>query len=172
MLAAAGCHPCVVVVGARADQVRAVVAAADPPPSTAVECVTAPAWDSGQSYSLRAGLDHLARLSAPAAVIALVDQPLVTAASVERLVLAWQAGAQAAVSTYDGRQMPPVLLDAGLWPEVTASLEGDDGAGPWLRANAALTTPVEVGDIADGRDVDTPEQLAAVNLLVGRTPWP
>ena len=172
-LAAAGCRPCVVVAGARADDVQTQVDIADLPADADVRVIVAPEWASGQAHSLRAGLEHLGQVAAPAVVVALVDQPLVTPAAIERLVLAWRSGAQSAVSTYDGQRRPPVLLDAQVWPEVTAALHGDDGAGPWLEANAHRTTGVEVGDVADGRDVDTPEELAAVNLMVvGRRPWP
>ena len=52
---------------------------------------------------------------ADAAVVSLVDQPGMTAATVERLVAAWRADGRAAVATYGGAPRNPVLLPAATW---------------------------------------------------------
>ena len=49
---------------------------------------------------------------APAAVVALVDQPLVAPEAIRRLSAAWGAGAMIATATYDGGIRTPVLFDA------------------------------------------------------------
>ena len=61
-------------------------------------------------------------------VVSLVDQPGMTAATVERLVAAWRADGRAAVATYGGAPRNPVLLPAATWAQVAASAVGDRGA--------------------------------------------
>lgn len=152
-LAEAGCDPVVVVVGAEAERVAAAVEV----PSTIVRN---DAWESGMGSSLRIGLSALPS-SAQAAVVALVDQPGVTAAAIRRLVDAWRAGAKAAVASYEGEPRNPVLLDRSLWGPAAASAHGDVGARGYLRSESSLVTPVACEDVADPRDVDTVEDLAA-----------
>ena len=75
-----GCAPLVVVLGAAADQVAALL-----PPD--VIAVVEPGWAEGMGASLRAGLSTLDRLDPrpAAALVHLVDLPGVTAAAVARL---------------------------------------------------------------------------------------
>ena len=101
VLADGGCAPRVVVVGAAADAVRAVL----PADVTAVE---APDWAEGMGASLRAGLAALPP-DVDAVLVHLVDLPGVTAAAVARL--AADAGPQpcAARRTTAARPTPCVL---------------------------------------------------------------
>lgn len=156
LLRDSGCAPIRTVLGAEADRVMAVSGLSDD------DVTVAQRWAEGQSHSLRAGLDWAESIAAPAVVIALVDQPLVTAAAIQRLIGAWRGGAVAAVATYGGRWRTPVLLDASVRDDVQRDLHGDRGAGPWLRAHPTAVTPVEVGDISDDVDIDTPEDLQRV----------
>ena len=158
LLVEAGCSPVVVVVGACAEQVR--------PLCVGAEVVQATDWDVGMSASLRAGLRHLASTGAGAAVVALVDQPRVTAAAVRRLQSAHDAGAVAAVATYAGRQRNPVLLDRSTWADVALAAAGDEGARVWLRAHPTSVTAVDCTDTGQPDDVDTPEELARLDLPV------
>lgn len=146
-----GCTPVVVVVGAAAEAVRPLCGGA--------QVVEAPDWASGMAASLRAGL---AALDADACVVALVDQPLVTAVAVERLRAAHEAGARAAVATYAGRARNPVLLDRSVWPDVAAAATGDEGARSWLRAHPGLVVAVDCTDAGAPDDLDTPQDLAAL----------
>ena len=75
-----GCAPVVVVLGAAADEVRALLPAD-------VEVVVEPGWAEGMAASLRSGLAALARLDPvpEAALVHLVDLPGVTAAAVARV---------------------------------------------------------------------------------------
>jgi nicotine blue oxidoreductase len=109
--------------------------------------------------SLRAGL---AAVDGQACVVALVDQPGVTPAAVERLRAAHRDGARAAVATYAGRPRNPVLLDRSVWADVAASATGDEGARPWLRTRADLVVHVDCTDVGTPDDVDTPQDLAAL----------
>ena len=64
--------------------------------------------------SLAAGL-AAAPDECAAAVVALVDQPLVGAATVRRLIAAFRAG-PVAVAAYGGQPRNPVLLARQHWP--------------------------------------------------------
>lgn len=149
MLHEAGCTPIVVVTGAaRVDVPGAVV-------------VYNPDWRTGMGSSLRAGLSALAP-GCPAVVIALVDQPNVTAEAVRRLRDAHQAGARVAVATYGGRRRNPVLIANEYFAEAAAYAEGDVGARDFLRARADIVVPVPCDDVADPGDIDTPEDLRRI----------
>jgi len=124
-----------------------------------------PDWRTGMGSSLAAGLRALPGECA-AAVIALVDQPLIGAGVVRRLVAAHQAGAELAVAAYHGRARNPVLLARHHWAGVIAAADGDTGARPYLRAHPGLVTLVECADIGAPDDVDTPEDLARVDALL------
>lgn len=152
LLAEGGCDPVVVVVGAAAEQVRALCDGA--------EVVQARDWDTGMGASLRAGLARLVDdLTVTGAVVALVDQPLVTAAVLDRLRAAHAAGAVAAVATYDGRPRNPVLLARSTWQGVSAAATGDEGARGWLRAHPDLVRQVDCTDVGAPDDLDTPLDL-------------
>jgi CTP:molybdopterin cytidylyltransferase MocA len=125
-----------------------------------------PSWRSGMGSSLAAGLATVPD-SCGAAVVALVDQPLVGAEAVRRLIAAYRAGARVVVAAYDGRPRNPVLLAREHWPEVTALAVGDAGARPFLRAHPDLVTTVECGDTGRPDDVDTRADLERIKDLAG-----
>jgi nicotine blue oxidoreductase len=97
-----------------------------------------------------------------AAVVALVDQPLVGAEAIARLIAAYHDGASVAVAGYRGEPRNPVLIARPYWPEVIATAVGDVGARAFLRTRQELVTLVECGDTGSADDVDTPEDLARV----------
>ena len=142
-----------------------VVTGAVPVTAPDVILVPNPDWRTGMGSSLAAGLRALPAECA-AAVIALVDQPLIGAGVVRRLVAAHQAGAELVVAGYHGRPRNPVLLARRHWAGVIAAADGDTGARPYLRANPGLVTLVECADIGAPDDVDTPEDLARVGALL------
>jgi CTP:molybdopterin cytidylyltransferase MocA len=151
-LGQAGCAPVVVVLGASAQEAAAAIS------STGVEIVPNPDWATGMGSSLRAGLASLTG-RADAAVVSLVDQPGMTAATVERLVAAWRADGRAAVATYGGAPRNPVLLPAATWAQVAASAVGDQGARAWLRAHPGQVSEVACDDVGSADDIDTPADL-------------
>ena len=145
MLREAGCDPVIAVVGS-------AIAVGDYPD---VELVTNPDWASGMASSLKVGL---AAATGSAAVIALVDQPGITAEAVIRLRQAHKPG-YAIAATFEGEVRTPVLFDAALWAEVAAAVEGDAGARYWLRRHPDLVITVACDDVADPADLDVPEDL-------------
>jgi molybdenum cofactor cytidylyltransferase len=189
LLADGGCRPVVVVVGAAAAEVDAALArfaptvgetdapsgsAGEPGPATAaVRLVRAEGWAEGIGASLRAGLAALAGLGADAAVVALVDQPALTAAAVRRLVRAAAPGGgnehhPALTATYRGRPGHPVLVRRTIWDEVAALARGDVGARAWLRAHPAQVGRIACDGLGSPEDVDTPADLVAGRI--GRGP--
>ncbi|GAA0324323.1 nucleotidyltransferase family protein [Actinoallomurus spadix] len=146
MLHEAGCTPIVVVTGAAVIDVAGAVV------------VHNPDWRTGMASSLRLGLSALAD-DCPAVVIALVDQPQVTAEAVRRLRAAYDAGARVAVATYAGRPRNPVLIAREHFAEAAAGASGDVGARAFLRAHPELVVTVPCEDVAAADDIDTPEDL-------------
>ena len=162
LLRDAGTAPVLVVTGAAPVTVPGVIG------------VPNPDWRAGMGSSLAAGLRALPG-DCTAAVIALVDQPLIGADVVRRLLSAHRAGAELAVAAYHGRARNPVLLGRGHWAGVLAAADGDTGARPYLRARPDLVTLVECADVGRPDDVDTPEDLARVEALLAARPagpWP
>jgi CTP:molybdopterin cytidylyltransferase MocA len=147
-LAAGGCAPVVVVLGAAVGEV---------PGARVVEN---PDWATGMGSSLRAGLAALPG-TVDAVVVALVDQPGVRPDAVARLRAAYATGAEAAVATYAGRPRNPVLLTRAVWDEAAALATGDTGARAWLRAHHDRVRPVPCDDVASPDDIDTAQDLAA-----------
>lgn len=150
-----GCDPIVVVTGAAPDLTV-----------PGASCAHNPQWATGMGSSLRVGLAAMPA-TAVATVIALVDQPFVTAPVVTRLLHAHTDGASVAVATYRGAPRNPVLVAREHWPAVRESAVGDVGARDFLRANPELVTRVECGDLADPSDIDTVEDLARARITFG-----
>jgi CTP:molybdopterin cytidylyltransferase MocA len=154
-----GCEGVTVVLGASADEVRALLDEAGWSLDDAVSVVVADAWAEGMGASLRAGLTALATapVEVTAALVSLVDLPDV-GDDVVRRVLGSGAGQDVlARASYDGVAGHPVLLGRGHWPGVVAAATGDRGARDYLRGRDVRL--VECGDLATGRDVDRPAQL-------------
>jgi molybdenum cofactor cytidylyltransferase len=150
--AASQSGPIVVVLGAHAQRLRALLARE----RTALRVVTNSKWREGLSTSLQAGLAAVPR-DARAVLVLLVDQPHVTARSLERLIGAWRRhpGLPAA-ALYGGRPGVPAILPRATWRAVRA-LDGDAGARAVLRAARRLTL-VEMPEAAF--DLDTPDDAA------------
>jgi nicotine blue oxidoreductase len=153
LLRAGGAGPVVVVTGAAPVDL--------PSDLSGVLTVHNPHWSTGMGSSFAAGVAAVPG-DCSAAVIALVDQPLVGPEAVRRLISAYRAGAGAAVACYGGRPRNPVLLAREHWAAAVALAAGDAGARPFLRANPALVTEVECGDTGRPDDIDTEADLARI----------
>lgn len=147
----------VVVLGAEADAVQGRI---DPHGADLVVCGS---WEEGMSAGLKAGIASVA--GCDAAVILLGDQPLITAAAIDRVVAARRPDRDAVRATYHGRPGHPVVLEQGLFAAIDR-LEGDAGARSLLAAGRIVTVPCE--DVADPLDVDSPADLRAAERALAR----
>jgi CTP:molybdopterin cytidylyltransferase MocA len=145
----------VVVLGARAQEIRARVELGG------AELVICVGWAEGMSAPLRAGIEAIGESGA--ALVLLGDQPLVTAAAVERVLAARSPGRVAVRATYGGAPDHPVLLERALFGAV-ADLRADTGARALLDRPDVAAVPCD--GLADPLDVDTPAdlELAAARL--------
>jgi CTP:molybdopterin cytidylyltransferase MocA len=145
-----GCDAVTVVLGAQAEAARPLLA------GTGADWVLATDWADGMSASLRAGLSALTDTDqdTEAVVVSLVDLPDVHADVVRRVVARGADPAAVARAAYDGHPGHPVLLGRDHWAGVIASATGDRGARDYLATQAVDL--VECGDLATGRDQDTP----------------
>ena len=163
-LLAGGCQEALVVLGAAAPEAARLLAdhtSAD----ARISVVRAAAWEQGMGLSLHAGLTSLtaAPRSVAAVLVTLVDLPDVGAAVHRRVAAEWAAaGARSDAllrATYAGRPGHPVLLGRRHWAPLRAELAGDTGAHRYLQRHTVRE--VSCDDLATGRDVDRPEDLAA-----------
>jgi molybdenum cofactor cytidylyltransferase/nicotine blue oxidoreductase len=154
-----GCARVTVVLGAAADDVRALLDEAGWCDDDAVDVVVADDWAEGMGASLRAGLRALdgAPVEVTAALVSLVDLPDVDEAVVARVLDAGGGSDALARASYDGTPGHPVLLGRAHWAGVSDTASGDRGARDYLRDRDVVD--VECGDLATGRDVDTPDQI-------------
>ncbi|MGH3314043.1 MAG: nucleotidyltransferase family protein [Streptomyces sp.] len=152
-LRAGGCASVHVVLGAAAEEVRALADLSG--------CVVLdnPDWPTGMGSSLRLGLDSLTGTGTDAALVSLVDQPGIGATAVNRVRALCLSPASLAAASYAGHRGHPVLFGAEHWAGVAAAASGDQGARGYLHARAAAIELVECADVADPADIDTPADL-------------
>ncbi|MET8547716.1 nucleotidyltransferase family protein [Micromonospora zamorensis] len=155
LLGDGGCAPVHVVLGAGADEVPDLPGAVP---------VRHDGWPEGLGSSLRRGLASLPA-DVPAAVVVLVDQPLLSPVAVRRVRAAYAGGALVAVATYAGRPGHPVLLARATWPLLDRYAVGDRGARDLLRDRPDLVVEVPCDDVGAPLDVDTPADLLRLGAL-------
>lgn len=154
-----------VVLGAHAVAARAALpVGADP---ARLQVVENPDYAGGQATSLRAGLAALPA-DAHAALVLLVDQPLVTPALINRICAAFPGGdpttPYALIPRYRGQRGNPVLLGRAFFP-LLQQLEGDQGARYVLQHYPDYIHWLDVDDVAVVSDIDTPEAYARLQQL-------
>jgi CTP:molybdopterin cytidylyltransferase MocA len=162
-LRGAGIADVVIVSGSAHDAVLAALPAGDP-----ARVLRNPHPERGQLSSLKIALDELwTRRSPPAAALmALVDHPMVAASTIVRLLDVWRSSpgddamgrTAIVVPTYEGRRGHPVLFATSVWDELLATPD-EHGARAVVRADASRVREVAVGDAGVRIDVDTPEDF-------------
>lgn len=149
------CDGVTVVVGWERDRVSDAVAEFD------VEVVENPAFDAGQSTSVRRGVERAAAHGADAVLVSLGDMPAVAPRSVDLLVEAYERGVADVLAAADaGQRGNPVLFDAAYF-DALAAVEGDTGGRALLTPEGGAVA-VETGDPGVRRDVDRPGDLSDV----------
>jgi CTP:molybdopterin cytidylyltransferase MocA len=149
VLAAAGCSPVVVVLGAALQQAQALLQGLPVIVSAAVD------WRDGLGASLRTGILALPA-GTPAAVVMLVDLPDVGEKVVRRVLEGGSGPGTLTRASYHGRPGHPVVLGRAHWPGILATANGDVGARAYLDRHAPAL--VECADLASGRDIDSSDE--------------
>jgi len=146
----AGLDPVVVVIGHRAEEMRAALRSA---PVTIVEN---PHWPEGMSTSMRVGLSTLPG-DVDAAIFLLVDQPRIEARHLKAMIAAYRASdKRIVVSACKGRRASPTLFDRALFDQLLR-ITGDTGGRSIIDANPDWVEPVEADDERTLLDIDTLE---------------
>jgi molybdenum cofactor cytidylyltransferase len=152
----------VVVLGALADRLQTELA------GLPVIIALNPAWESGMASSIRAGLGAAAA-DAPgldAVVILLCDQPLITAAMLDRLVAVHRAEGRGIVAAEYGEAAGvPALFGRNYFPGLGA-LEGDQGARKIIVNHNKDLARIPMPEAAF--DVDRHEEAARLEALASQ----
>jgi molybdenum cofactor cytidylyltransferase len=160
-LSLGGCEEVIVVLGHGADRIAADIERADTP----VRMVENPQWPLGQLASLLVGLDTIDRPGVAGVLVALVDAPFVSAATVARLRRVHrETGALIVRPVRQGRHGHPVLFDRRLFGELRRA-DPTRGATVVVRAHADAILDVEVDDEGAFHDIDTPEDYARLGIV-------
>src|SRR5262249_39837390 len=118
-------------------------------------------YEAGQLSSLLAGLRVVDRPGVAAAVVTLVDTPLVSAATVRAVIERYRQTHAPILRPADGsRPGHPVLMDRGLFDALRAQ-DAAQGAKPVIRAHASAAGDVAVDDEGAFIDIDTPAEYEA-----------
>ncbi len=149
--------PVVVVLGAKAEQIRPALA------RLPVLVVENEAWAEGMASSIRTGITTLQQFSRTidGAVIALCDQPAFGSDTIERLLAAQRGSGRTVVAArYAGRQGAPALFMKPHFATL-ASLTGEEGARALLNGPDSEVAAVDLPALAF--DLDTPADYAAAS---------
>jgi molybdenum cofactor cytidylyltransferase len=144
----------VVVVGANADTIRAAL-----PADPAIRSVDNPRYKLGQLSSLMVGVQALSTDS-EAAVVTLVDHPLVQADTICGLIASFRSEPiSIIIATHHGKRGHPVLFSSQLYGEILAA-PLDQGAKVVVRKDPGRVRHLSLDDPGIVADIDTPRDYA------------
>lgn len=146
----AGMEDILVVTGAGAEQIEALVA-------DSAQTVYNPNHARGEMLSsIQTGL-AARRGHAEAALIALGDQPQVELETIQRILEAYQkSSAGLIVPSFESRRGHPWLVEAGYWEEI-AALRAPASMRDFFRSHNDRIQYVPAADASVLTDLDTPE---------------
>ena len=122
-----------------------------------------PDWQTGMGSSLRTALEHLeTHPEFTEAIISLVDLPGMTAAAIREVA---ESSQEIVMGSFRGKPGHPVKFARKYWKEIMESATGDFGARNFLKGRDDVIF-IALDHLADGRDVDTPEDLAEVTDVI------
>lgn len=154
---ASRCRPVVVVLGARAYEVRKALG------SLPVEMVENPRWNEGMGTSIACGVQVMQQQGAAGAILMLADQPLVTTAMLDRLVELHETTGQPIVaSEYSETVGVPVLFGRAFF-ENLLNLPPDQGCKKTIQSNRAAAILVACPEAE--MDVDTPADYQRLRAM-------
>lgn len=147
---ASDCEPVIVVLGAYGDRLTPEL------DKLSVHICRNLQWQQGMSSSISTGVKALLELKSDldAAIVALVDQPLITSKTYNRLIKRYrETKLRAIASIYTETIGVPALFDCSLFNELSG-LEGKGGAKQLLRSYTNPQHNLTVPEAAI--DLDTP----------------
>lgn len=152
----------VVVAGAHIDAVRAAM----PPREPRARLVEHPAWQQGQLSSLVKGLDAIDDPQLEAALVTLVDVPLVLPSTVAAVIAAWRLSRAPIVRPAQGdRHGHPVIFDRAVFDDLRRA-DLNTGAKAVFVTHRERVLNVATEDAGAFQDMDTP---AAYQEISDRT---
>lgn len=152
----AGVDELIVVLGAHEHEepIRTVV-----PKHLALRTVVNPQYRLGQLSSLQVGIQALSPES-EAAVVNLVDHPLIKAETIQALMASFATDPlPIIIASYQGRRGHPVLFAKGVYGELLAA-PLDKGAKVVVRKDSKRVCELALDDPGIRADIDTPEEYA------------
>ena len=150
----AGVDDVVVVVGHHAREIAESFSASD----LRARFVVNPNYDRGQLSSIVAGLAVVDRPGVVAALVTLVDVPLVSADTVRAVIDCYRRTHAPVVRPTSGtRHGHPLLIDRSLFAELRTA-EPEAGAKPVVRAHASALGDIPIADEGAFTDIDTEEE--------------
>jgi molybdenum cofactor cytidylyltransferase len=148
----------VVVAGAHIDAVRAAM----PPHESRARVIEHPGWEQGQLSSLLAGLAAIDDPLLEAALVTLVDVPLVRPSTVAEVIAAWRRTRAPIARPADGeRHGHPVMFDRSIFADLRAA-DPNTGAKAVFAIHRDRIVNVEVKDAGAFEDIDTPADYRKV----------
>ena len=155
----------VVVAGAHIDAVRAAM----PRHESRARVIEHLGWEQGQLSSLLAGLDAIDDPLIEAAVVTLVDVPLVRSSTVANVIAAWRRTRAPIVRPANGnRHGHPVIFDRSIFADLR-SADPNIGAKAVFAIHRERIFNVEVNDEGAFKDIDTPADYNEVLRADGPT---
>ena len=152
---ATGCDPVVVVLGSRVDDIRAALDGLD------VVVVENADWEQGLGTSIRAGISGAEILGCDGAILALADQPMVTAEVLKRLIDEHEeTGRPIIASEYGNTVGAPAFFAREMFPQLKALLPTEDCKGVIL---AHLEQSIRIHCPEAETDLDTPADYKAAS---------
>jgi molybdenum cofactor cytidylyltransferase len=148
-----GVEEVVVVIGADADAIGAMIDSDTP----RIRIVNNPDYEKGQLSSLTAALRAIDRPGVSAAMVTLIDVPLISAGTVQALIRAHREHNALIVRPVSrGRHGHPVIFDRALFDELRRA-DPAQGAKVVIRAHADDILEIAVEDEGAFIDIDTRE---------------
>jgi molybdenum cofactor cytidylyltransferase len=147
----AGVDELIVVLGARAEEIARAL-----PVHPALRTVVNSRYAQGQLSSLMVGIGALSPES-EAAVVNLVDHPMVSSETIKAVIASFRASPlPIVIASYQGKRGHPVLFSGQVYGEILAA-PLDQGAKVVVRKDPARVREVPLDDPGILADIDTPE---------------
>lgn len=150
----------VVVAGAHVDAVRSAM-----PVTVRARIIEHGGWQNGQLSSLLAGLDAIDDPLLEAALVTLVDVPLVRSSTVAEVIAAWRRTRAPIVRPAVGeRHGHPVMFDRSVFGDLR-SADLSVGAKAVFAVHRDRILNVQVEDAGAFEDIDTPADYERIRGL-------